>query len=286
MNSTRRFLSCAAFAALVALLSPLGEWVQAAAIPAPNPMPVVYGGVTLGSLNIAQYDKDSGGNPAGAHLLAQFTKSPNCNCSLKWIQAITDGKGTIGQADGTAPPYLDPYGGGPADMNGKPTREDNLPWYWTDPENMSPNTLNPDSSIKTYGGVFGTNGPGSQFFDGPSQDFRNSGNFIKFETALVAVQGLNVFWLKGFTWGYKINADMTSTEDPFAWLNAPTASLTGPLTAWDGSLNPKNPGAAAGYKFVNGALNCAPEPSSIVLCLLGSVGLAAGASRKRRRVAA
>jgi hypothetical protein len=284
MNLKRRVLFSVALFVLLAPMAPLGLRAHAAAIPAPNPMSVTYGGVTLGSLNIAQYDKDSGGNPVGAHLLAQFTKAPNCNCSLKWIQAITDGKGTIGQGDGTAPPYLDPYGGGPV-VAGKPTREDNLPWYWTDPENMTADVMNPDGSI-TRGGVFGMNGPGSQFFDAPSQDKSNSGNFIKFETALVAVQGLNLYWLKGFTWGYTVNANGTSTEDPFAWLNAPTASLTGPTMAWDGSLNPKNPGAAVGYKFVNGPLSCAPEPSSIVLCLVGSVGLAAGASRQRRRAAA
>jgi hypothetical protein len=284
MNSKQRISLSLALIVLVTMLAPLVPRVQAAAIPAPNPMPVTYGGVTLGSLNIAQYDKDSGANPAGAHLLAQFTKSPNCSCSLKWVQAITDGKGTIGQGDGTATPYLDPYAGGPVVMGNK-TREDNLPWYWTEPENMAADMALPGGGT-SYGGMFGANGPGSQFFDGPSQDFRNSGNFIKFETALVAVQGLNLYWLKGFTWGYKINADMSSTEDPFVWLNAPTASLTGPLTAWDGSLNPKNPGAAAGYKFVSGSLNCAPEPSSIVLCLVGSVGLATGARRQRRRVAA
>jgi hypothetical protein len=283
MNWKRRLFF--SLSVILALMAPLGPRADGAAIPAPNPMDVLCGGEKIGTLNIAQYAADSGGNPVGAHLLAQFTKSdPDFKCPLKWIQAITDGKGTIGQGDGTAPPYLDPYGGGPV-VAGKPTREDNLPWYWTEAENMSANTLKPDGSVDTYGGMFGTNGPGSQFFDGPSQDKNNSGNFIKFETALVAVDGLNITWLKGFTWGYKVNANMTSTEDPFVWLNAPTASLTGPTTAWDGSLNPKNPGAAVGYKFV-ATCPCTPEPSSIVLCVMGSVGLAAGARRKRRRVAA
>ncbi len=241
---------------------------EAASIPAPNPMDILCNGVKIGTLNITNYATYANGGSVGATIEALFTKTdPTMDYNLKWIQAITDGKGTIGQANGTNPPYLDPYDLGPGGQ-----REDNLPWYWTDPENMTAGV-----------GVNDGNGPGSRFSDTPSQSNANSGNFIKFETALVSVDGLNIHYLKGFTWGYTVNADMTSTLDPFAWLNTPTDNLTGPTTAWDGTLNPKGGGKPVGYQFVGGACPCTtiPEPGLLGLTLVGLAGFAIRARARR-----
>jgi hypothetical protein len=261
---------------LFLLLSlPLGRLVEAAAIPAPNPMDIYCGLEKLGTLEITKYEAATKANgTVGAQIIAKFVNAdPTCIHNFKWIQAIVDGKGTIGQDDGTQPPYLDPYGG--------PLREDNLPWYWTEVENMR---MGDGSGLD---GANGTNGPGTLFSDFASQNKNNSGNFIKFETAFVCVDGLNISWLAGFTWGYKINADMTSTEDPFAWLGAPTNSLKGPTEAWDGTLNPKGGGAAAGYKLSTDCnCPCVPEPSSLILCLFGFVGTFARVRRQQDRRAA
>ena len=216
----------------------------AAMIPAPNPMDILCDGHKLGTLEITEYgEKTNADGTVGAGIVAKFTKAdPNCQYNLKWLQSVTAGKGTIGQDAGSALPYLDPY-----------KRDDNLPWYWTEAENSGADGTN------------GTNGPGSQFSDFPSQDKNNDGNFIKFETALVCVDGLKISYLKGFTWGYKVNADMTSTVDPFAWLNAPTASLTGPTTAWDGTMNNAGGGTAVGYTFTDECVCDCPEPTSLAL---------------------
>jgi hypothetical protein len=261
-----------------ALLGPFGRWAEAGTIPAPNPMDVMCGDKKLGTLQITKYEAQTNTDgTVGAGIVAKFVLAdPTMKYNFKWIQSVVDGKGTIGQADGTNPPYLDPYAGGPM---GK--REDNLPWYWTEVENMR---MGDGTGLD---GANGTNGPGTLFSDYPKQDKNNSGNFIKFETAFVCVNGLNISYLKGFTWGYKVNANMTSTEDPFVWLNAPTNKLTDPTTAWDGTLNPKGGGTPVGYKFsATCDCPCTPEPSSIVLCLIGLVGAGAGARRQSYRMAA
>ena len=263
-----------ALAAMVAWSSWAAQMV-AAQIPAPNPMDIFCGDNKLGTLEITDYTAatDTDGTK-GARIKAKFvTANPGMVYNFKWIQSIYDGKGTIGQKDGAALPYLDPYGSGKP-----PMREDNLPWYWTEPENS-------DDGI----GANGTNGPGTRFSDFASQDPRNAGNFIKFETAFVCVDGLNISYLKGFTWGYKINADMTSTADPFAWLTAPTANLTGPTEAWDGTLNPKGGGKPVGYKFTDVCnCPCVPEPSSTVSILIGLsvIGVTATYRRMRYRLSA
>jgi hypothetical protein len=280
MISRRRVARGVAGFLLLVSLAPLGRRVEAAtiAIPAPNPMDILCGDKKLGTLEITKYESQTNANnTVGAGIVAKFVKSdPTMTYNFKWLQAVTDGKGTIGQGDGTAPPYLDPYDSGPGG-----TREDNLPWYWTEVENMR---MGDGSGLD---GANGTNGPGTLFSDYPKQAKGNSGNFIKFEAALVCVNGLNISYLKGFTWGYKVNADMTSTADPFVWLNAPTASLTGPTVAWDGTTNQKGGGTPVGYKF-SATCNCpcTPEPSSMVLCLIGTVGWAAGARRRHYRMAA
>jgi hypothetical protein len=220
-----------------------GAW--GAMIPAPNPMDVLCNGMKLGTLEITEYgEKTNADGTVGAGLVAKFVNAdPMCPHNLRWIQSVVDGKGTIGQNDGKMPPYLDPY-----------QRDDKLPWYWTEAENSGTDGTN------------GTNGPGSRFADFPSQDKNNNGNFIKFETALVCVDGLKISFLKGFTWGYKVNADMTSTVDPFAWLNAPTAGLTGPTTAWDGTMNNMGGGTPAGYMFSETCnCPCVPEPTTLLL---------------------
>jgi hypothetical protein len=250
---------------------PLAHLAHGDTIPAPNPMDIFCNGVKLGTLDITTYGTatDSRGR-IGAEIQALFTKSNlKMNYNFEWIQAVTGGQGTIGQDNGTNPPYLDPYDGGPG---GK--REDNLPWYWTVAENMS-------AGKDDRNGANGANGPGTQFFDFARQDPKDKGNFITFETAFVSVDGLKIHFLKGFTWGYKINANMTATADPFAWLNAPTASLTGPTDAWDGTLNPKGGGKPVGYNFVNGACPCTtiPEPSWPGLIGFGVIAIVYGVNR-------
>jgi hypothetical protein len=263
---------------LLAVFASFGLQVKAATIPAPNPMDIMCGDKKLGTLEITKYGEQTfDGGRVGAGIVAKFVLAdPTMKYNFKWLQAVTAGKGTLGQADGTEPPYLDPYDEGPGG-----TREDNLPWYWTEVENMR---MGDGTGLD---GANGTNGPGTLFSDYPKQPKGNSGNFIKFEAAFVCVNGLNISYLKGFTWGYKVNADMTSTVDPFAWLTAPTASLTGPTTAWDGTTNQKGGGTPVGYKFTDTCdCPCTPEPSSMVLCLIGVVGVAAGARQTRYRLAA
>jgi hypothetical protein len=222
-------------------------------------MDVTCNGNAIGKLEITQYGETSNATDGtvGAGLVATFVNAdPACPHNLRWIQAITDGRGTIGQNAGTNPPYLDPF-----------NRDDKLPWYWTEAENSG------------AAGTNGTNGPGSRFSDFPFQSKNNAGNFIKFETALVCVDGLKISFLKGFTWGYKVNADMTSTVDSFVWLNAPTAALTGPTTAWDGTMNNAGGGTPVGYMFAATCdCPCVPEPSTMVL-----VATAFAACGTRRR---
>lgn len=274
MTANRR--ACFGLPLLIALLTvTLGRIAEAATIPSPNPMDIYCGLEKLGTLEITKYEAQTNSNgTVGAGIVAKFVNAdPDCQHNFKWLQAVTDGKGTIGQADGTQPPYIDPYGG--------PQREDNLPWYWTEVENAR---MGDGTGLD---GANGTNGPGTLFSDYPKQDKNNSGNFIKFETAFVCVDGLNISWLAGFTWGYKVNADMTSTEDAFAWLGAPTNSLKGPTEAWDGTLNPKGGGTPVGYKLSTDCnCGCVPEPGSTVLCLMGIVGCASTAIRQRRGRAA
>lgn len=219
--------------------------VSAQIAPDPMSMDIYCDDVKLGTLSIKTYtttkftDKDDN-KLVGAGLVAEFVREdPNCIYNFQWIQSIYAGKGTIGQNDGSALPYLDPY-----------KRDDNLPWYWTTPENNTQGV-----------GANGNNGPGTRFADFPSQLETNAGNFIKFETAFVCVDGLNISYLKGFTWGYQVNADMTSSLFPFLWLNDPTANLTGPTTAWDGTMNNKGGGAPVGYKFSDECVcECTPVP--------------------------
>jgi hypothetical protein len=263
---------------LLAVITPAIRRAEAATIPAPNPMDIFCGTEKLGTLEITKYEAQTNGDgTVGAGIVAKFVLADtNCKYNFKWLQAVTAGKGTLGQADGTQPPYLDPYDGGPGG-----TREDNLPWYWTEVENVRP------GDGTGLDGANGTNGPGTLFSDYPKQDKNNSTNFIKFETAFVCVDGLNISYLKGFTWGYKVNADMTSTEDPFAWLTAPTNSLKGPTEAWDGTLNQKGGGTPVGYKFTTECnCKCVPEPSALLLCLCGIFLTATGQGRHRYRNAA
>ena len=225
----------------------------------PNPRNVSYGATQIGSLMISQYSATSGGGSVGAGLVAQFTQTymPTCDLGLQWIQSVYDGKGTIGQNAGAALPYLDPY-----------MRDDNLPYYWTNVENGTVGT----------GRLNATAQPGTRFSDFPSQDQGNSGNFIKFEAALVAVSSsdpLKLTWLTGFTWGYQVNADKTSTVFAFNWLNAPTANLTGPVQAWDGTTNNMGGGKPVGYQFINGQAPPCPLPNSAAMGLVIFVGLAA-----------
>lgn len=238
-------------------LGALATTAWGATIPAPNPMDVMCGDKKLGTLEIKRYSEgtDDVGRVGGLLEALFVNADPACPHNLRWIQSVTDGKNTIGQNNGTAPPYLDPF-----------QRDDKLPWYWTEAENSGADGTN------------GTNGPGSRFFDFARQDPANNGNFIKFETALVCVDGLKISFLKGFTWGYKVNADGTSTVDPFAWLNAPTASLTGPTTAWDGTMNNAGGGTPVGYMFAATCdCPCVPEPSS---ALLAATALAAFGRRR------
>lgn len=261
---------------LIAVVCSGSAW--AATIPAPNPMDIMCGDMKLGTLEITKYEAQTNANgTVGAGIVAKFVLAdPNCRYNFKWIQSIVDGKGTIGQDDGTQPPYLDPYGTGTPKM-----REDNLPWYWTEVENMR------KGDGTGLDGANGDNGPGTLFSDYAKQDKNNAGNFIKFETAFVCVDGLNISYLKGFTWGYKVNDNMTSSVDDFAWLTAPTNKLTGPTTAWDGTLNPKGGGTAVGYKFTDECLcECTPEPNTLVLCMIGMAGLLAGHRRAHYHVAA
>lgn len=250
------------------VLLQLGVSLRAQIAPDPASMDIYCDDVKLGTLTITTYratkftDKD-GNKLVGAGLVAEFTREdPDCIYNFQWIQSIYDGKGTIGQGDGTQPPYLDPY-----------KRDDNLPWYWTTPENNTPGV-----------GANGNNGPGTRFSDFPSQSETNAGNFIKFETAFVCVDGLNISYLKGFTWGYQVNADMTSSLFPFLWLNAPTASLTGPTTAWDGTLNSKGGGTPVGYTFSDECVcECTPVPEpSTWLAGATFVGLALVQAFNRR----
>ncbi len=264
---------------LVLLLAAMfGGFAQAATIPAPNPMDIMCGDTKLGTLEITKYEAQTNDNgTVGAGIVAKFVLAdPNCRYNFKWLQAVVDGKGTIGQGDGTEPPYLDPYGSGTPKM-----REDNLPWYWTEVENAR------KGDGTGLDGANGDNGPGTLFSDYPKQDKNNAGNFIKFETAFVCVDGLNISYLKGFTWGYKVNANMTSTVDDFAWLAAPTNKLTGPTTAWDGTLNSKGGGTPVGYKFTDQCVcECTPEPSTLVLCVVGMAGIALGHRRTHSQIAA
>ena len=257
---------------------PYGQWAIAATIPAPNPMDIFCGGEKLGTLEITKYEnRTNGDGTVGAAIVAKFVNAdPTCIHNFKWIQSVVDGKGTIGQDDGTNPPYLDPYGSGTPKM-----REDNLPWYWTEVENVRP------GDGTGLDGANGTNGPGTLFSDYPKQEKNNSTNFIKFEAAFVCVNGLNISYLKGFTWGYKVNADMTSTVDPFVWLTAPTANLKGPTEAWDGTLNPKGGGTPVGYKFsATCVCGCVPEPSGLLLGLVGMMGVIVGCRPRQHRRAA
>ena len=129
MIAKHRALSRPTLLIVVLLLAPASRWAEAAMIPSPNPMDIYCGLEKLGTLEITKYEAQTNANgTVGAGIVAKFVNAdPDCIHNFKWLQAVTDGKGTIGQADGTQPPYIDPYGGA--------MREDNLPWYWTEVEN-------------------------------------------------------------------------------------------------------------------------------------------------------
>lgn len=266
LNSLNRF-PCRVWVLVVTVLAfGAGAFGDAFSDIMPNPRNVSYGTTQIGSLKISDYKNNSGGGSVGAELIAEFTQTymPTCDLGLQWIQSVYDGRGTIGQNDGSALPYLDPY-----------QRDDNLPFYWTNTENAMTGTGRLNAGAQ----------PGTRFSDFPSQDQGNSGNFIKFEAALVAVSPtdpLKLTWLTGFTWGYQVNADKTSTVYAFSWLNAPTANLTGPVQAWDGTLNNKGGGKPVGYQFINGQAPPCPLPTSAAMGVTILVAMAVFGSVRHR----
>jgi len=249
----------------------------------PTSKDISCGGNPLGTITITEYHADNPGDGSvGASMGATFTPSdPDCNLQLHWIQAIVGGVGTIGQSDvnrvtpgDPSPiPYLDPY-----------HRDDNLPFYWTEPENGTVGVGRANAGAQA----------GTLFSDGPSQDDRNIGNSIHFETALVAVDckdPMKLYWLAGFTWGYSISATNIpnppgmSTIDPFAWLNGASANMNTAVTGFDGTENyvgdandtmQNNAGGGIGYNFAAGCPTCCcsavPLPSA---AWASSAGLAA-----------
>ena len=274
--------------ALVSLMAMLAYVQQASANVFtdinPNPLPnLMYGTTNIGSLQITQYAQNNpvAGN-IGATIEAQFNQTfmPTCNLNLQWVQVITGGKGTIGQTlaaqDNVADPipYLDPY-----------QRDDNLPYYWTNPEN----------STVGDGKINAGSQPGTHLFDMPSQSPTN-GNFINFESALVAVSPtnpMNLIWLAGFTWGYSI-AGGVSTANPFAWTNGPSNAMNSAVTDWDGTqlyvgdgndTMQNNAGGGIGYKFVANNMNpvWVPEPGSAgIIFAIGIIGFASARPRRLR----
>lgn len=188
-------------------------------------------------------DEDTYENRAGAKMEAIFAQTNDMfDCDFRWIQGVMDGVGTIG-----TPPYLDPF-----------NRDDGLPFYWTEAENAN----------ASYG-----NG-GKRFSDIPSQDKTNDGNSIHFEAAFVAVdlENMKVHYLKGFTWGYEVEDDETSTLDTFAWRTTPTAALMTLVTDWDASDTSPYTGddEPDGWMWTDDCLcTKVPEPASIMMFTLG-----------------
>jgi hypothetical protein len=189
-------------------------------------------------------------NRGGAKMESSFNQTnAMLQCEFRWIQGVMSGTGTIG-----TPPYLDPF-----------NRDDGLPYYWTETENTAANN-------------------GKMFQDIPSQNKANNGNSIHFEAAFVAVDQANmkVHYLKGFTWGYAIEAGGTVNLDNFAWRTTPTAALTGLVTAWDASATSPYAGNGTpdGWMWTDTCpCTMIPEPSSFILVVIGLTGLAS-----RRRV--
>ena len=119
------------------------------------------------------------------------------------------------------------------------------------------------------------------FSDGPSQSEDNAGNFIKFETAFVCVNGLTISCLKGFTWGYEVLPDKTSKLFDFQWLNDATNNLKAPVIAWDGTKNNSGGGTPVGYNFSQDCnCVCIPEPN-LSWYVFAFVSFVAVASRYR-----
>lgn len=182
-------------------------------------------------------------NRGGARITSNFTQTdPMVKCEFRWLNGVMSGVGTIG-----TPPYLDPT-----------TRDDGLPFYWTEPENAAAND-----------GAGGT-----QFIDIPSQAKTNAGNSINFEAAFVAVDLANkkLYYLKGFTWGYSLAAGPTVNLNNFAWKTAPSAGLTGLVTGWDGSSTAPyaGDGTPDGWMWTNTCpCTMIPEPGTVVLLLIG-----------------
>ncbi len=262
MRHSLQFRCVGAFVGLLALVCFSNE---VAALPANIVTP-------SGTVQFNAYNVDNGGGSSGATIAAQFNQTaPATNLNLEWIQTIVAGNGTIGQTlttmDNVASPipYLDPY-----------KRDDNLPYYWTAPENSTVGT-----------GELAGKMPGTLFSDVPSQNSTDNGNSISFETALVSVSPTNAMdltWIAGFTWGYSI-AGGSATINPFAALNAPSNDMVTAVTAFDGTTSyvgdgndtmANNAGGSAGYRFV-------PEPNIAILILMtATFGACAGRPRRAR----
>ena len=245
----------------------------------PNPIDVMCGTKKAGTLKIENYYKQEnyqrkGTTWSGAYLEAIFTEDPDF-CpgddyigNLRWIQAITGGTNTKG-----TPPYLDPF-----------ERDDGLPFYWTESENLSKDGEN-----------------GTRLSDAPGSAITEPDNSITFEAGLFCVDFTSneMTFLKGFSWGYsRTDGDGDGQRDdvtlnPFSWLlGGISDKMKGRIEGWDGSnTHPyAGDGTADGWKVVADCkCGCAPEPASFWIFLIGAACCGVvyvGRSRRRLSVAA
>lgn len=237
------------------------------------------------SLNVTQYATH--GN-AGVNIQADWDLGSSTCCdpaNVRWIQNIK-----LKNLDGTPknnvpgyinrPNFIDPL----PDQPGGPW--DTLPWYDV-----------------TYGSAADRNSNTNRIANGSGRFFNDSPggwagawgalDFCAF-TAVVCIDGANktASYLGGFSWGFRVAADGTTTKFALAQManNAATINMFNTaLHINSGTSDPNyNPASFREWTMQVGDVNCqlnfnpVPEPGTMALCA-AAVGIAA--RRRRRQVA-
>jgi len=225
-------------------------------------IPIKCGDTLVGNIDVAVaaigtgitggFTSVLGGPPATLKAAATACGEDHWN----WYQVVT--------ADNQIPgaPYVDPPKGGLG-----PQWADDLPWYFD--EKPVPNPLPagklPENPPDTYQLSKNSVGPTLKYFDFPGGD---PGLNLSFKTWLVSLNADSSFhsFHEGFSWDFSIT------------LGPVMVSKADNLKALAGL-----PGNADYQNLIGGFATAVPEPKSWLVMLVGLVGLAVVASRRRAR---
>jgi hypothetical protein len=213
----------------------------------------------------------------GVNVQAEYTLDPGIDCppeNLRWIQRILL-KDPMGNTINTIPGYpngdfIDPQ------PNQPPGGWDTEPWYDVTFNSAADRAANTNRQ----------NGAGRFFNDSPNGWGPFGPMSFCATTAIVCINMANctAVLLGAFTWGFSVAADGTITKMAAMAMTDPATVVTelngalrnGPDTfsKWTIQQNPS--GQYLGFRMI-------PEPSTLVLALIGVVGVSGWNHRHRHR---